>query len=755
MRKPPEIRLIKNPDGPTLGYNPESGIPILEVDGKKFKNHSRSGSLEPFEDWRRSARERAEDLAGRLDTDQLLGLMLHSGMQSVPGADGPFTVATHNGVPFAESGAQAWELTDQELEWFERNNLCHMLLGPVDTVENGVNFVNAVQSLCESRPYAIPCNISTDPRHSNDNGEVFNAGGGNSMISQWPDTMGIAATFDEDLVREYGQIVSSEYRALGIATALSPQIDLATEPRWRRAGDTFGESPKLSTDLARAICDGFQTTRPGEGEETENGWGTNSIVAMVKHWPSGGPEEGGRDAHFAFGKYAVYPGDNLADHLKPFTEGAFQLSGGTEKAAAVMPYYTISWGVDEKYGENVGNSFSKYIIQDLLRDKYGYDGVVCTDWGITFDPNPTVDGFACTCWGAENISRPERFAKIIEAGVDQFGDVGELEYLQKGYALLVEAHGEAVAHQRIQASAVRILTNMFRLGLFENPYLDYGRSAAVLGCEKFVAAGLDCQRKAAILLKNRANTLPLKAGLKVYIPSAHIKESMDRFCNVIPAYDRPGLNPAIVGGRFTVVETPEEADVAFVGMRAPQTGLGYSSADREKGGNGYVPISLQYRPYTAANARAESIAGGDPREDFTNRSYRGKTVTADNEGELDALEAARRAMGGKPVIVFMHIEKAVCLHEVEPMCDALIVHHGVSESILMELAAGLFEPSGLLPHQMPRDMETVEAQLEDVPFDMDCYTDSEGHTYDFAYGMNWKGVIQDARTARYGGKNRA
>lgn len=137
--------------------------------------------------------------------------------------------------------------------------------------------------------------------------------------------------------------------------------------RVRNCGILFG----------RAYCDGLQTTAT-----SQTGWGKESVCTMSKHWPGGGPCEGGRDAHYPFGKYAVYPGENLEDHLKPFLEGVFQLEGPTKQTAAVMPYYTVSWNVDSKEPKNVDNSYSRYIIKDLLREKYGYEGVVCTDWEI-------------------------------------------------------------------------------------------------------------------------------------------------------------------------------------------------------------------------------------------------------------------------------------------------------------------------------------------------------------------------------------
>ncbi|MDZ7649912.1 MAG: glycoside hydrolase family 3 N-terminal domain-containing protein [Cytophagales bacterium] len=142
------------------------------------------------------------------------------------------------------------------------------------------------------------------------------------------------------LVEQFGSIASKEYRALGIATALSPQVDIATDPRWYRTSGTFGENPYLSADIGRAYIDGFQTSLGDK--EIADGWGYESVNAMVKHWPGGGSGEAGRDAHYAFGKYAVYPGSNFASHLIPFTEGAFKLKGKTGMASAVMPYYTIS-----------------------------------------------------------------------------------------------------------------------------------------------------------------------------------------------------------------------------------------------------------------------------------------------------------------------------------------------------------------------------------------------------------------------------
>ncbi|MBS6561103.1 MAG: glycoside hydrolase family 3 C-terminal domain-containing protein, partial [Clostridiales bacterium] len=199
---------------------------------------------------------------------------------------------------------------------------------------------------------------------------------------------------------------------------------------------------------------------------------------------------------------------------------------------------------------------------------------------------------------------------------------------------------------------------------------------------------------------------------------------------------------------FTVVTTPEEADFALCLIESPIS-VGYDPKDREQGGNGYVPITLQYRPYEAKNARKVSIAGGDPLENFTNRSYKGKKNTAANEEDLDLVIRTKEQMGEKPVVVSISLKNPMVMAEVEPYADALLVDYGVQPEAVLDVVTGKFNPIGLLPIQLPMDMETVENQDEDVAFDMECYEDSEGHCYDFGYGMNFEGVISDERTRRY------
>jgi beta-glucosidase len=446
----------------------------------------------------------------------------------------------------------------------------------------------------------------------------------------------------------------------------------------------------------------------------------------------------------------VYPGGAFDQHLIPFTEGAFDLEGETGMAAAVMPYYTISFGQDTVYDESVGNAYSRYVIGDLLRDRYGYEGVVCTDWGVTRD-HEGLDAFGRTPWGAEHLTEAERHYKILMAGVDQFGGNNASGPVIEAYALGVEEHGEASMRDRFEQSAVRLLRNIFRPGLFENPYLDVEQTTAVVGNPDFMAAGYDAQLRSLVLLKNRDGALPLQDGATVWIPQRYVPESQALFGGATPAHHEDPLDLEIAGRYFDVAADAAGADAAIVVIEQPTSGLGsgYSQEDVAAGGNGYMPISLQYGEYTAEHARDPSIAGGDPLEDFTNRTFRGKTVTTSNATDLEMVLEAREVMGDRPVIVVLNTSNPVVMSELEPSADAIVVSFGVQDQAVLDILAGAAEPSGLLPMQMPASMRTVEEQLEDVPLDMTPYVDAAGHAYDFAYGMSWSGVIDDERTATY------
>ncbi len=740
------IVTVTNTGGQTLGYSTTSGVKIITVNGFAFKDLNKNGKLDKYEDWRLSADVRAKDLASQMSVEQIAGLMLYSRHQPIPaGARGPFA-GTYNGKVFAESGAKPSDLSDQQKEFLTKDNLRHVLITSVQSPAIAAEWNNNVQALVEGTGLGIPANNSSDPRHGTVADAEFNAGAG-GKISMWPGSLGMAATFDPSVVKKFGEIAALEYRALGIATALSPQVDISTDPRWNRTSGTFGEDPKLSADMGQAYVDGFQTSTGKD--EIANGWGYKSVNAMVKHWPGGGSGEAGRDAHYGFGKFAVYPGNNFTQHFIPFTEGAFKLKGKTKMASAVMPYYTISWNQDVKNHENVANNYNSYIITDLLRKKYKYDGVVCTDWLVTGDETAVDIFITGKPWGVDKLSIAERHYKVLMAGVDQFGGNNEKGPVIEAYSMGVKEHGEKMMRERFEASAVRLLKNIFRTGLFENPYLDVNASANIVGKADFMKAGYDAQLKSQVLLKNKSNVLPLQKNKTVYVPKKFTPAGRNFLGIETPEKLDYPVNMNIVKKYFNVTDNPDDADYALVFISSPNSGLGYDKNDVKNGGNGYLPISLQYGEYTANEARDPSIAGGDKFESFTNRTYKGKTVKAINITDLSMVTETYAKMRGKPVIVSVNMSNPMVFSEFEKQANAILVNFGVQDQAILDIFTGAAEPSGLLPLQMPADMQTVEKQFEDAPHDMQCYKDSEGHVYDFGYGLNWKGLIKDARTTKY------
>jgi beta-glucosidase len=466
---------------------------------------------EPYQDRSNSVDNRVEDLLARLTLEDKAGLMFHDIVAMMPGgqlmgADNPF------GRPATQAAIQQMRLNHFNLA------------GGVDNVRDLVAWHNRVQELALATGTGIPVTVSTDPRHSFSNNPGTEALAG--AFSRWPQSLGFAALGDIDLVQRYAAIARQEYLAAGIRVALHPQIDLATEPRWARIGMTFGEDADLTSRLVTAYIRGFQGTELGP----------SSVATMTKHFPGGGPQKDGEDPHFAYGREQVYPGGQTEYHLKPFRAA---IAAGTSQ---MMPYYGMPVGTD---WEEVGFAFSHGVITDLLRNELGFDGIVCTDWGLLGDSVIMGQPMPARAWGVEHLSELDRVIKIIDAGCDQFGGESRPE-------LLLEAvRAGRVSEERIDQSVRRLLREKFVLGLFDQPFLDVDQAVATIGRADFVAEG-DAAQRAAIVRLTAANSgpaaLPLAGDQAVYVEN---------------------IAPVAAARLGQVVDDPADADLAVIRINAP------------------------------------------------------------------------------------------------------------------------------------------------------------------------------------------
>ncbi len=411
--------------------------------------------------------------------------------------------------------------TPSAREFVEVKNMTHFnLLGAAPTGREIAAWQNELQRLAASTRLGIPVTLSTDPRHS------FSENPGASILagpfSQWPETLGLAATRDPELVERFADIARQEYTAVGLRVALHPQVDLATEPRWARQTATFGEDPELTGILGAAYIRGFQGDSFGPG----------SVSTMTKHFPGGGPQLDGEDPHFPYGREQVYPGGEFELHLKPFEDA---LAAGTRQ---MMPYYGMPVGTEY---EEVGFGFNRSVITGLLRERFGFDGLVCTDWGLINDAEIFGQPFPARAWGVEDLTPRERMLKVLDAGVDQFGGEDCPELLLE---LLADG---SVSEERLDVSARRILREKFELGLFEDPFVDEDAADEIVGRAEFRAAGEAAQRASVTVLTNDG-ALPFATGLKLYVE---------------------GIDAEVAAAYGEVVTTPDEADLAVIRLQAP------------------------------------------------------------------------------------------------------------------------------------------------------------------------------------------
>lgn len=483
---------------------------LVERDGTHYRDLNKNGELDVYEDSSQPLDQRVEDLLSQLNVAEKAGLMFINGAPVSEDGD-PDKPGTG---PAARMATVPENIQNRKMYHY---NIWSIPADPKVFAQ----WYNKVQLVAESSRLGIPITIASDPRHHLGKNVIQMAANGFTQFCELP---GFAAIGEEQLVRAFAEIVRKEYKAVGIREALFPQIDLATEPRWARISGNFSEDAELTARLVKPYIEALQT------EDLSGG-----IACMTKHFPGGGPQKEGLDPHFSIQKGQIYPGDNFDYHLIPF-EAAF-----AAKTSAIMPYYGIPVGQTD---EDVAMSYNKTIITTLLREKYQYDGIVCTDWGLITDVPMGPDAvWKARAWGVEHLTELERVEKIINAGVDQFGGENRPE-------LVIQLVEEGrITEERLDISVRRLLRQKFELGLFENPFVVEAEIGGMLRTPEAIALGEKTQMESMTLLKNEGDVLPLAKGEhKIYIEN---------------------IDSAMVAQYATVVGTPQEADLAIIRLNTP------------------------------------------------------------------------------------------------------------------------------------------------------------------------------------------
>jgi beta-glucosidase len=476
----------------------------------------RNTSGYPYQDAGLGIPERVADLMGRMSVEEKAGLLFH-----------PIITMNGDGSLVDDAAAAPTEATTGDLVGSRLISHFNLLSfhGPgAPGAGATAEWHNALQRLAaEETRWGIPVTLSTDPRHA------FTENAGTSMaagpFSEWPEPLGLAALRDVEAVREFADVARQEYLAVGFRVALHPQLDLATEPRWARIAQTFGEDADLAARLGVAYLEGLR------GGPTV---GPDSVAAMAKHFPGGGPQLDGEDPHFPHGKEQVYPGGMFDYHLRPFRAA---IAAGVGQ---IMPSYGVPIGT--QYDE-VAFGFNDGVINGLLRGELGFDGIVCSDWGIITDHPIMGEPHQARAWGVEQLSPLQRTLLVLNAGVDQFGGESHPE-------LVVElVRSGQLPAARLDQSVRRLLAEKFRLGLFDHRrYVDPELADRTAGKADFRAAGRRAQSASVTVLSNRDRRLPVSGRIRLFVE---------------------GVDPNVAAGYADVVTDPAQAELAVLRLATP------------------------------------------------------------------------------------------------------------------------------------------------------------------------------------------
>ena len=692
---------------------------ILEVDGYQFRDANGDGELTPYEDWRLSSEERAADLVSRMTLEEKVGMML---------------IDTLNSEAYGYIGSQHQDYVNRQKmnRFIFRNTILTQeeidamtdeerqdggAGGPmganyVISPREAAQFMNSMQELTERTRLGIPALFKSNARNHIDPNAKAGINVDSGAFTGWPKEGGLAATGDMELIAEFGEVMRAEWNAIGLRGMYGYMADLATEPRWYRVHETFSSDADLTSDIIQTLVDNLQ------GKEVDS----DSIVLTMKHFPGGGPQFLGADPHYMAGQHQSYPADKFDYHLKPFITA---IEAGV---AAIMPYYGVVGGgdwsmleldetdhyvgggkylidlLDERDHEtlrvanndystevgepagNVGVAFSKGILDDLLRQKLGYTGVINSDTGIINDQNNDHTDYQMMhnnrAWGLQDKTKTEQFVIAIDAGTDVFSGFNRNDEIRA-----VVEQG-LVSEARIDESVKRLLKVQFDLGLFENAYVDASKANEIVGNAEFQEKAQLAQRKAVVLLDNQDQTLPLRTNSSLFTMGMDGEIAEEYGFEVTVGDDEDGNKVADAKGH----------DHALIRVRVDN-----------------IPAVMGSDPSTN---RALVFGGADFDElsvlDFTGMADSNSWVITPS---LEDIQAVMSEVGADNTVLSVYFRQPYVLDEASRLNDAgaILATFGSDDRAVMDVVSGEFNPQGKLPFALANSAEAIIRQDSDDP----------------------------------------
>ncbi len=737
----------QNGDGPVIGTVSRK---VIEQDGLTFKDIDGTGKVTAVNDWRLSPEERAKAYVETLTTEEKIAQLFISDwrMGKYPAPKSPMNPIGPEDIKLDESGTlDEGEFRgktifgDQVLpgtttlikEWFAR----HIILRANPTPEDMADFLNQLHAVAEECEHFVPVQAASNSR--NENGEaVFGMNDAGGVFATWPGTLGIAAAVKGDsidIIDKFADCIRREWNAAGLRKGYMYMADVITDPRWQRSYGTFGEDPELITEIFEHLIPGIQGS--------EDGVAKDGVSMTVKHFPGGGPRENGFDPHYKAGQWNVYatPGSLEKYHVPTF------LPAVKYHAASIMPYYSKpaaekSAPQQDREGNRIpmepyGFAYNKVFIDGLLRNQMGFDGYINSDTGIVHN----------MCWGVEMLDQAERIGyAVTQSGVDIISGLFDnelgMEAYQRGKNDYYETHAVPEGFQKedliltdesLNRAVARTLTELFRQGMFENPYRDPKKAAEVTACKADWEEAEAVHRKSVVLLKNDG-TLPVRdTGKKIYVECFYKNPDMAKTAT-------EKLQKQL-SETCLLTEDYRDAELAVLFIY-PSSGEYFSATP------GYLELDI---------CDGKTVCNVDELGKPVAETHQETTLSG--AGRIAEISKAIHEKGGK-VAAHINVTLPWEVGNVEPYVDALTVGFDTYPSAVLDVMSGRFAPTGKLPVTLPRNDEVLKVNADgvcvspnDVPgYDKDqympeelkdengkayAYRDAAGNYYELNFGLRY------------------